>query len=242
MGPERLSPKNACDGPSKFCVLRRLLKAVVRLCRSIAINELLAKSAALEQALSEFLALPLYDTSDRLRASKIVCSIAFEHAESAKILVTTGNYTSAVGLVRLQYEALVRAMWLLYAASDDAVSKLMSDLCAESAQKANSIPMLTEMLEKLQGKAPSEALGMLQEFKEYSWKPLSSFVHGGIHAISRHSQGYPKPLLIQLLKISNGVSAMAGMLLVILSGDARQRGKIPEIQREFSECLPEPRF
>lgn len=185
--------------------------------------------------------MPLYDNSDRPRASKIVCSIAFEHAESAKLLVATGNYTSAVSLVRLQYEALVRAMWLLYAASDDAVSKLMSELCAESAQKANSIPMLTEMLEKLQGKAPSEALEMLREFKEYSWKPLSSFVHGGIHAISRHSKGYPKPLLIQLLKISNGVSAMAGMLLVILSGDARQQGKIPAIQRAFSECLPEPK-
>ena len=57
---------------------------------------MLTKSAALEQSLSEFLALPLYDTSDRLRASKIVCSIAFEHAESAKLLVATGNYTSAV--------------------------------------------------------------------------------------------------------------------------------------------------
>ena len=207
--------------------------------RSAAINELLSKSAALEQALSEFLALPLYDSSDRRRASKIVCSIAFEHAESAKLLMATGNYTSAVGLVRLQYEALVRAMWLLYAASDESVLKLMRELSTESAQKANSIPMLTEMLEKLEGKAPSEALGMLHEFKEYSWKPLSSFVHGGIHAISRHSKGYPKPLLIQLLKISNGVSAMAGMLLVVLSGDARQRGKIPAIQHAFSECLPE---
>lgn len=221
--------------------MRRPLNAFVWLCRSTVINELLAKSAELEHALSEFLALPLADTSDRLRASKIVCSIAFEHAESAKLLVTTGNYTSAVGLVRLQYEALVRAMWLFYAASDDAVSKLMRDLCTESAQKANSIPMLTEMLEKLQGKAPSEALRMLQEFKDYSWKPLSSFVHGGIHAISRHSKGYPKPLLIQLLKISNGVSAMAGMLLVIMSGDARQQGKIPAIQIAFSDCLPEPK-
>lgn len=82
---------------------------------------------------------------------------------------------------------------------------------------------------------------MLQEFKEYSWKPLSSFVHGGIHAISRHSKGYPKALLIQLLKVSNGVSAMAGMLLVILSGDARQQGKIPAIQLAFSDCLPEPK-
>lgn len=133
-------------------------------------------------------------------------------------------------------------MWLLYAASDEAVSKLMSELTAESAQKANSIPMHKEMLERLEGKAPPEAMGMLHEFKEYSWKPLSSFVHGGIHAISRHSKGYPRPLLVQLLKASNGVSAMAAMLLVILSGDPRQQGKLPAIQRAFADCLPDQKI
>lgn len=46
-----------------------------------------------------------------------MCSVSFEHAESAKILLASGNFTSALGLVRLQYEALVRALWLRYAAS-----------------------------------------------------------------------------------------------------------------------------
>lgn len=156
-----------------------------------------------------------------------MCSIAFEHAESAKMLIASGNFTSATGLVRLQYEALVRAMWLLYAAPETAVSKLMCELTSESANKANKLPMLSEMLEKLEGKAPQEALNMLMEFKEYSWKPLSSFVHGGIHAIHRHSKGYPTQLLYQMLRISNGVSVMVGMLLVILHGGGQQRGKMP---------------
>lgn len=130
-------------------------------------------------------------------------------------------------------------MWLLYSASDHAISKLMCELTNESAEKANKLPMLSEMLKSLEGKAPQEALDMLLEFKEYSWKPLSSFIHGGIHAINRHSKGYPAPLLIQMLKISNGVSVMVGMLLVILSGDPRQRGKIPAIQKQYEGCLPE---
>ena len=165
-------------------------------------------------------------------------SIAFEHAESARMLIATGNFTSAIALVRLQYEALVRAMWLFYSATDQAVSKLMCELTSESASKANNLPMLNEMLTKLDGKAPKEALDMLLEFKEYSWKPLSSFIHGGIHAINRHSKGYPPPLLLQLLKISNGVSTMVGMLLVILAQDFMQQGKIPAIQSEFLDCLP----
>lgn len=203
------------------------------------INKILSESASLESELLELLALPPYNDSERIISSRIMCSISFEHAESAKILITSGNFTSATGLVRLQYEALVRAIWLLYSASEIAVAKLMSELTTETANKANKLPMLSEMLEKLDGKAPKEALDMLLEFKEYSWKPLSSFIHGGIHAITRHSKGYPAPLLEQVLKISNGISVMVGMLLVILHGGGQKVGLMPQIQRKYANCLPE---
>ena len=203
------------------------------------INSLLSRSAELESKLLEFLALTPFDDSERIMASRVMCSVAFEHAESAKMLISGGNLTSATGLVRLQYEALVRAMWLLYAASDTAVSKLTSELTQEAADRANKLPMLSEMLEKLQGKAPQEPVNMLLEFREYSWKPLSSFVHGGIHAIHRHSIGYPLTLLEQMVRISNSVSVMVGMLLVIMHGGGEQSGKMPKIQREFADCLPE---
>lgn len=193
------------------------------------INSLLSRSAELESKLLEFLALAPFDDSERIMASKVMCSIAFEHAESAKMLISAGNLTSATGLVRLQYEALVRAMWLLYAASDTDVSKLTSELTQETADRANRLPMLSEMLEKLQGKAPKEPVDRLLEFKQYSWKPLSSFIHGGIHAIHRHGKGYPLPLLEQMVRISNGVSVMVGMLLVILHGGGEQRGKMPGV-------------
>lgn len=179
-----------------------------------------------------------YNDSSRLITSRILCSVALEHAESAKILIVSGNLTSAVGLLRLQYEALVRAVWLFYAASDRAVEKLAVELTDEKAKKAEKIPMLSEMLSKLEGKAPEEPLSMLQEFKQYSWKPLSSYIHGGIHAIHRHSKGYPAQLLEQALRASNGVSLMVGMLLVILTGNPAQRGKIKKIQIEFADCLP----
>jgi hypothetical protein len=66
--------------------------------------------------------------------------VAFEHAESAKILLTSGNFTSALGLVRLQYEAFVRAMWLFFAASDLEVSKLLSELTHDSSKRAQNFP------------------------------------------------------------------------------------------------------
>lgn len=194
------------------------------------------RSAELENKITAFFELKPYDNSDRVLSSRIMCSVAFEHAESTKILIASGNFTSATGLLRLQYEALVRAIWLLYAASELSRSTLMSELTHESAKEANKLPMLSEMLKNLEGKAPQEAMDKLFEFKEYSWKPLSSYVHGGIHAINRHSKGYPIPLLFQA---SNGLSVMVGMLLVILSGDPRQSGKITEISKEFVDCLPD---
>ena len=109
-----------------------------------------------------------------------------------KLLTVAGNFTSAVGLLRLQYETLVRAIWILYASSDEAVSKLQAEFTAESAAKSERLPMLSDMLAHLEGKCPDQVTKQLLEFKEYSWKPLSSFVHGGIHAIARHSRGYPR--------------------------------------------------
>ena len=171
-----------------------------------------------------------------------MCSVSFEHSESAKMLLAAGNFTSALGLVRLQYEAFVRAMWLYFSASEIAVSKLMAGLTHESVKRAERLPMLSEMLKKLESKAPKVALDQLLEFKEYSWKPLSSYVHGGIHAINRHSIGYPEPLLVQALKASNGLSLMVGMLLIIISGDRSQSGKMPKLQFDFQDCLPDFKY
>jgi hypothetical protein len=100
--------------------------------------------------------------------------------------------------------------------------------------------MQADMLRSLEGKAPRDAMISLVNFKENSWKPLSSYVHGGIHALQRHSKGYPVGLLRQVLKASNGLSTMAAMVLIILSGDTSQQGKMRAIQQRFSECLPEP--
>jgi hypothetical protein len=95
------------------------------------------------------------------------------------------------------------------------------------------------MLKKLDGKAPKVALDQLLEFKEYHWKPLSSYIHGGIHAVNRQSVGYPLTLLQQILKASNGLSIMVGMLLIIISADRTQSGKIPKLQFEYIDCLPD---
>jgi hypothetical protein len=204
----------------------------------LSIEELLNRSAELAEVLAEFLTLSPNDDSARITASGTLCGVSFEHAESVRILIGTGNFTSSLGVLRMQYEALVKAVWVLYAASDSSVGKLQSELNHETAKSADKMPLMTAMLGELDGKAPAQAISPLLEFKEYSWKPLSSYIHGGIHAITRHGKGYPAPLLSQTVKSSNGLLVMTGMMLAILCGDSRHSGRILAIQQLFSDCCP----
>ena len=137
---------------------------------------------------------------------------------------------------------MVRALWLYYAAPDSAVEKLAAELTHESAQRASNLPMAVVMLEQLkQSPAPPAAIDLLLEFHEYSWKALNSFIHGGLPATHRHDRGYPVSLLLTPIRQSNGLSVMAGQLLVILHGGRTLTGRIPELHLKFMDCLPEPK-
>ena len=106
----------------------------------------------LEKSLAPLLELETFDQADRTRCSKIMCSVAFEHAESAKLLIAAGNFTSALSVVRLQYEALVRRCGCCTRRRDRAVEKLTSELTHESSKKADRLPLLGRMLQELDGK------------------------------------------------------------------------------------------
>jgi len=154
-----------------------------------------------------------------------------------KYLIAAGLYTSAAALLRVQYEALVRALWALYVATDAQVELLIAELTQETEKRNSRIPMLSEMLTAIENKAPHAPVAMLKEFKHYSWKPLSSFVHGGIHAVNRHSNGFPVLLVQNFILHSNGLLCIAANLALILSG-APPAGLLPKIQAQFRDCLP----
>ena len=116
--------------------------------------------------------------------------------------------------------------------------KLLHEFTREAVGNSEKLPMQAEMLKELEGKAPRDAMISLVGFKENSWKPLSSYVHGGVHALQRHSEGYPTGLLSDTLRASNALSTMAAMLAVILSGDGSFAGKMRKIQISFRDCLP----
>ncbi|MDF2156161.1 hypothetical protein [Vibrio sp. CAU 1672] len=126
---------------------------------------------------------------------------------------------------------------MLYAASDVAVSKLTAELNEENQRRANNLPMLSDMISQLEKKAPTNAVDPILEFKEYSWKPLSSYVHGGLHAVDRHSKGYPVAMLEQVLKASNGVNGLVAVFGSILTGQTNLTQEVYKSFETYADCF-----
>ncbi|GAA5136796.1 DUF6988 family protein [Thalassotalea piscium] len=136
-----------------------------------------------------------------------------------------------------QSEALTRAAWLLYAASDEKIENTTATL-SELSQNADQKPSNAKMLKALKGKAPEQADLMLNEFRDVQWKGLNSYIHGGIHALQRHGAGYPEQLVIDIVKSSNGLLSMTAMMAAILTGNQVIAKDVSQIQRRHEECLP----
>lgn len=200
---------------------------------------MLTRSAELQDEILQLIASRPPHPGGRYETTMVACGVAMEHATALRLLFEQGCPTTAAAVMRLQFEALTRAMWLLYAASDLAIQKLTSPLTAESERAANKLPSVSEMVEAIAKRAPMEASAMLVQFKDVTWSAMNSYVHSGIHPLRRHAEGYPMPLVLQILQSSNGLLTMTGMVAAILTGDQRCIDPMRQIQVKFSDCLPE---
>jgi hypothetical protein len=174
----------------------------------------------------------------RHEVALVACGLALEHALGLRLLVRTACYSSALAMMRLQYEAIARGVWLLYAASDRQIEILTSPLTTDSETAAKKMPMFAVMLGQIIEKAPPQPSRMLQGFKDVNWDAMNSFIHSGVHPLRRHVEGYPPELIETVVRNSNGLNIMALQLGVALSGDRRFEGVVKAFQEEFHDALP----
>lgn len=199
------------------------------------IESLLTRSEELESELAILLGLRAAGNHPRVMASRQMYSIAFEHGCSVRILIATGNLTSAFGLVRLQHEALIRGLWLLLVASDESLAHISRDLSQESVER---LPMIAEMIKSLRNNAPDGVMATLSDFAQKTLKPLNSFVHSGGHAYQRGVIGYPEALVRQILVASNGLQWLSAFEVANLADDANAAMRLYGIRTSYSDCLP----
>lgn len=198
------------------------------------------ESDALAAELMALISVPLFEQTLRIRTSDTACSLSLEHWNSTRVLLRSGLLPSAVVVHRAQFEALARSIWLLYAASDDNLSKLATALSLESEQAAKNVPQTAEMMQDLAKKAPPQAYDALSRFKENSWKALNSYAHAGVHPIRRHDDGYPEQLVHGVLRNTNGLAVVSCMQAVILSGRQSLQHNVLDLAAKHSCCMPPP--
>lgn len=184
--------------------------------------------------------LPLFDGSKRLEVSDVACSMCFEHWEATLHLLRVGLLPSAAVVHRAQFEALLRSVWALYAASDEHLSKLSAQLTSESEQNAKNLPQVADMMGAVKKSAPPQVFDALSRFKENSWKPLNSYAHAGIHPLKRHAEGYPTQLLEGVAKNANGLAVVAAMQSAVLSGVQPLQREILSLASQYPDCMPPP--
>ncbi|MBD8697620.1 hypothetical protein [Stenotrophomonas sp. CFBP 13718] len=199
-------------------------------------EDLLNRSALLSQALLSTVDHPAANHSTRLLASMNAALLSLEHAEALRTLMAAGMASSAVALFRCQYEAFTRSVWILHCANDEQVELLSRP--PEAGMSEKGLPMLSKMLEAFpQVPFLDNLLPHLIELKAFGWSSLNSFVHAGAPALCRSRDGFPTPLAINVVRISNNMSMLAGQHLAILTGIPDLQKEVLRLNETYAGCL-----
>ncbi|GAA4400234.1 DUF6988 family protein [Quisquiliibacterium transsilvanicum] len=205
---------------------------------------LLNRSAAFAAHLGNLVAeIRFINPSPRTAACAAAADLSMEHAHAVRTLVSARTGNSACALLRTQYEALVRSGWAMYAATDGQVEKLNLPISHESQQAAKNLPGAQEMLEALKKKMAAEPAlaGLvvpLTQIHEVSWRPLNSFVHGGLHPLQRTNGGFPVQLAKDVLRNSNGMLHMAHRMLARLGASLEVVAAVEHCYVGYEDCVP----
>jgi len=200
------------------------------------LNGILKRSEELYAIIFHYVYSTENDGALRSELTKAMAGISLEHAQSMQILMKEGNYTTAVSLLRLQFEAATRSHWLHFSANNGFIEKYHNEKA--TVKNPPDFPTVTEMIDEMKAEAISGPGQMLQTFKDMAWKGMNNFVHSSSTPIWMVRNGYPNALLVQIWENSNSLNIMVAMVLARLSGDMDVVNLVRTLQTEFRDCTP----
>jgi hypothetical protein len=176
--------------------------------------------------------------SARTNAAFSCCKIALEHGSGFQHLVSVENATSAIALVRLQFEAVLRGSWLFFAASDDWIGKFTSQPTSNRHVESTKFPFANVMLEDL-STSPAEPVlpQSLANLKKLAWDSMNSYTHGGFRMMARALDGFEPELLAWMLKTTNSLSYITAQLIAQIANDQERSDRLFDIHNSMLDCL-----
>lgn len=194
--------------------------------------------ASLDLDVGELLERGLNTSSSRLAICFGFCRAALEHAVSQRMLIGAGHTGTALALMRLHFEATVRAAWTLLGASDGWLSKFTEPVPPGSLDEPQLGPPIPAMLDAIERHAPDIAAEGRRLYGTV--KVMHSFVHGGAHLVAHAFRGYPPERLIDVLRNRNLLCLMLCNVIVVASARPELSGSVGRLSRRHALVMPPP--
>ncbi|HEU4460885.1 MAG TPA: hypothetical protein VFR90_17320 [Methylibium sp.] len=164
--------------------------------------------------------------------------VARQHAEAVVVLARAQLLSSAIGVLRMQYEAVLRGAWLMFAATEKEVAILSAPLTPGTLQASKNLGTSVELLTaiELSSGAPPPLKLALREFRESSKDVLNSHSHAGLHPLRRHDGHFEREMATTLVA-SNGLTYLTAMSIVHAGGVPERQGDVNVLFTSYSDCM-----
>jgi hypothetical protein len=162
--------------------------------------------------------------TNRSRASAGCFGIAQDHHHAIVVLICHRLYASSFSLLRIEFEAFIRGLWLWFCASNEQVEKFVAG--SEPPQinvLLNSVEMTPGFTEKV-----------LSGIKSKNWRALCAYTHtGGLHIQRWNSNeavepNYEPDEIEEVLSFAELIAMMSALGIAQVASDNSLAQKILE--------------
>ena len=169
-------------------------------------------------------------TGDRIRMAGACFAAALEHHHAVVVLLRERLNGAAFGLMRGEYEAYVRGVWLARCATDSELSSYISDT------KRRNIDQMLQAIEAM----PVFDSRTLSLVKAKNWDAMCSYTHTGALQVQRwisseaiESQHSPEEIE-EVLGFTSTFALLAANGVAALAGNISLAGQLLEKSREVA--------
>jgi hypothetical protein len=153
------------------------------------------------------------------------------------MLLRLGLFVTGFALVRLHFESVIRAVWMLECADEAWLARFAAPVPADQLEEPVLGPPVPTMLAALSTRVPSVG-GMLSALKAGAWQPMHSYVHGGARPVAQLLAGTTPRQVDAVIRNANGLGLIGLNAMTAASAEPRLFGRIGRLQAEFLDCLP----
>ena len=203
------------------------------------LEALLARSQELHASVLDRLEGEQMPALRRMQAAYAALGVSYTHAHAIQHLLAHRHYPSAFALLRVQFDSVVRGMWVLFTAPEDWIDKLYCERIGEPDCPVPLPPGVEEMLDTSAAQcAPLGIVAHLRGLNDSSWFAMCSYTHTGQHQLSRFLSEYTQEEAGEVLRVSNGLMVLATKLMTIALDRRELAPDAARIFDQFADCFP----